>query len=264
MLYYLRLLKTFIRTAFQQEAAFRANFAINVLNTALNFLVGIAGVTILFSQVETIRGWTFPQTLALLGIYLLINALRGLCISPSLDAMGGMDGDVWQGRFDFTLLKPAHPQFLVSLRHWRVWAIFDLGLSLLVLGKALLELGGELSLPRLVNFLLALTISVTIVYAILLLLTSGVFWYQGVPLNWIFQSVIQMGRYPIGIYPGWLKLTLTWIVPIGFITTVPVAALSGGVSGGMLLGGFILAVALFLAASWFFRLSLRQYASASS
>jgi ABC-2 type transport system permease protein len=231
-----------------------------VLNTVLNFVVGIAGVAILFSQVESIQGWTFPQTLALLGVYLLINTLRGLCISPRLDAMGGMDGDVWQGRFDYTLFKPAHPQFLVSLRHWRVWAVFDLVLSLIVLGKALLELGGQASLLNLVNFLFALTISVMIVYAILLLLTSGVFWYQGVPLNWIFSSMIQMGRYPVGIYPGWLKMMLTWIVPVGFITTVPVAALSGGVSGGMLPGGFMLAVSLFLAASWFFRLSLQRYA----
>jgi ABC-2 type transport system permease protein len=250
--------------AFQQEAAFRANFVINLLNTALNFIVGIAGVAILFSQVETIQGWTFSQTLALLGIYLLVGALRDLCIGPSLDTLGGMDGDVWQGRFDFTLLKPVHTQFLVSVRHWRLWAVFDLILSLFILGKALVELGGQLSLFNLAAFLLALMVSVTIVYAILLLLVSGVFWYQGVPLIWIFGTVIQMGRYPVGIYPGWLKTMLTWIVPVGFITTVPVEALTGQASATILIGGIVLAVSLLLAASSFFRLSLRHYTSASS
>jgi ABC-2 type transport system permease protein len=260
----MRLLNVFIRAAFQQEAAFRTNFAVNLLNTALNVIIGVAGVMVLYSQVDAIQGWTFPQTLALVGVYLFIGALRNLCFGPSLDALGGMDGDIWQGRFDFTLLKPASTQFLVSCRHWRVWAIFDLGLSFMILGKALLELRMSLSLLQVGMFLVTLLMSITIVYALLLVLATAVFWYQGVPLIWIFSSVIQMGRYPIGIYPGWIRLVLTWIVPVGFITTVPVEALSGRLGVPTLLGGIGLTVGLFLLASYFFQTSLRRYASASS
>jgi ABC-2 type transport system permease protein len=175
-----------------------------------------------------------------------------------------MDGEIWDGRFDFTLLKPVHTQVLVSVRSWRPWACVDLGLSLVVLSIALVQLGAQLSLPNLAAFLVALTISVTIVYSISLLLTSGVFWYQGVPMIWIFDSLIQMGRYPVGIYPGWLKLVLTWIVPIGFITSVPAQTLTGQVSPVVLLGGGTLAAGLLVVASIFFRASLQRYSSASS
>ena len=61
----------------------------------------------LFSQVSTLNGWTFASTLALLGVYLTINALRGWFIGPSLELLAGMEGDVWSGRFDFTLLRPS-------------------------------------------------------------------------------------------------------------------------------------------------------------
>jgi len=264
MLHYLRLIKLFIQTAVQQEMASRANFLINLLNTALNLIAGIAGIAILFSQVETIQGWTFSQALALLGTYLLVSALQNVCIGPSMDSLGGLYGDVLSGRFDFTLLKPVHTQFLVSFRNWRPWAFSDLILSLVVLGVALVKLGEQLSLLSVVTFVVALGVSITIVYAILLLLASGIFWYQGVPLLWIFGYLMQMGRYPVEIYPGWLRLVLTWIVPIGFITTVPAGALAGQVPTATLLSGIALAVGLLVLASVLFRGSLRRYVGASS
>jgi ABC-2 type transport system permease protein len=264
MSHYLRLVKLFVQTAMQREMAFSANFFINLLNTVLNLVAGISGVAILFDQVETIQGWTFPQALALLGVYLLISALQSVCIGPSLEALGGLYGEVLSGRFDFTLLKPVHIQFLVSFRDWRPWAFGDLTLSLGVLGIALAELGEQLSVLNLVTFLIALTVSMTIVYAILLLLASAIFWYQGVPLLWIFDYLMQMGRYPVGIYPGWLRSVLTWVVPIGFITTVPVEALIGQGSAVTLMSGAALALSLLVLASVFFRASLRRYVGASS
>ena len=263
MLYYVRLIRAFIRTSIQQDVAFRTDFFINLLNTILNLATGVAGLAILFSQVETIRGWTFSQTLALLGVYLLINALRGVFIGPSMNAIGGLGGDIWTGRFDFVMLKPVKTQFLVSFRNWRLWALVDVALSLIVLGTALIRLGEAFSLVRLGFFLIAMVISVTIVYAILLLLASGSFWYQGVPLIWIFNNLIQMGRYPVELYPGQLKFILTWIVPIGFITTVPAKAVTGQVSPVVLLSGIALSIGLLVIASLSFEASLRRYSSAS-
>jgi ABC-2 type transport system permease protein len=68
----------------------------------------------------------------------------------------------------------------------------------------------------------------------------------------------------VGIYPGWLRLLLTWIVPVGFITTVPAEALAGQASPASLLAGAVLAVGLVTAASLLLRVSLRRYSSASS
>lgn len=264
MIRYLRLLWLFIATSFQEEAAFRVNFAVNLMTTLLNLATGILGLLILFNQVETIQGWTFPQTLALLGVYLLVTALRDLVIGPSLSALGGIDGETWTGRFDYTLLKPVPIQFLVSARKWRIWSFVDLTLSLVVLGIALVQLGQKVTPIRVGLFLFTLFVAITILYAILLILASASFWGHGVPLDFVFNSFIQMGRYPVGIYPDWLRLVLTWIIPVGFITTVPVQSLTGDLSLPILLGGAGLATGLVLLASRFFRTSLRRYASASS
>ena len=82
--------------------------------------------------------------------------------------------------------------------------------------------------------------------------------------TWVFDGIFQMARYPVGIYPGWLRLVLTWVVPVGVITTVPAQALSGALSPDTLAGAVALAVAFSAGASALFRFGLRRYASASS
>jgi ABC-2 type transport system permease protein len=264
MLRYLKLLRRFISVAFQNLLAYRANFWISLLHSLLNFGTGVLAVVVLFSQVERVRGWSRASTLALLGVYLTLNALRRLFIGPSLEALAGMDGEIWTGAFDFTLLRPVDVQFLASVRHWRPLALVDLALGLGVVVASAWQMGATLTPGRVASFLLALTAGLTLLYAILLAFSALVFWSPGFLFTWLFNALFQMARYPVGIYPGWLRLVLTWIVPVGVMTTVPAQALSGTLPPGTLLGGVALALAFAVGASVLFRVGLRRYASASS
>jgi len=264
MRYYLRLIWMYLRVSIQEETNSRMNFVVNIVNTILTLATGILGILILFRVVSTIQGWTFPATLVLLGIYQLITALQNLIIQPSMNSLGGIGGDAWTGRFDYTLLIPVPAQFLVSFQKWRLWSFIDVTLSFIVLGIGISMLGSALTALQIVLFILNLMIALSIVYSIFLLLTSGSLWQQGIPLVWIFTSCMQLGRYPVGIYPGMLRLILTWIVPVAFITTVPVQVLIGQTSPLILLAGGGIAILLFLLASFFFRLSLRHYTGTSN
>jgi ABC-2 type transport system permease protein len=263
-MHYLRLIGQFARASAQDELAYRANFLISLLHSLLNLGTGVLGIVVLFEQVETILGWDLPSALALLGVYLTVSALRGLFIGPSLEALAGMDGEVWTGQLDFTLLRPVDVQFLASFRHWRPFALIDLILGLGVLGTALVQLGQMLTLARMAVFVVALTAGVTILYALLLAFAGLVFWSPGFLFTWIFDSFFQMARYPVGLYPGWLRLVLTWVVPVGVMTTVPAQALTGSLSAGTLTGVVALALALLVGASAVFRFGLRRYASVPS
>ena len=263
-MHYLRLVRRFAEASAQNELAYRANFWISLLHALLNLGTGVLGVVVLFSQVETIQGWDLPSTMALLGTYLTISALRELFIGPSLDALAGMGGEIWTGRFDFTLLRPVDVQFLASFRHWRPLALIDLALGLGVLGMAAIQLGQSLTLAHLATFLVAMVAGMTILYAILLAFTGLVFWSPGFLFTWVFNGIFQMARYPVGLYPRWLRLVLTWVVPVGVMTTIPAQALTGSLPAGTLAGSLALAAVLFIGASALFRSGLRRYASASS
>ncbi len=261
---YLRLIGQFMRASAQQDLAYRTNFFISLLHSLLNLGVGVAGVMVLFGQVEAINGWDFRATLALLGVYLVMTSLRGLFLGPSLDALAGMDGEVWSGRLDFTLLRPVDTQFLASFRQWRLFTLTDLLLAFGVLAAALAQPGNTLTAGRVAAFAVALAAGLVILYALLLAFTALIFWSPGFLFTWLFDGIFQMARYPVGIYPGWLRLVLTWIVPVGLMTTVPAQALAGDLAPATLLGSVALAAALLVAASLLFRVGLRRYASASS
>jgi ABC-2 type transport system permease protein len=259
-----RLIAAFMKASFQEEAAYRSNFFISLLTSMLNLATGVLGIYVVFGQVDSIQGWDLPSTMALLGVYLTVSALRGLFIGPSLEALSGMDGEVWTGAFDFSILRPVNIQFLASLRKWRWFAIIDLLLGIGVLILAVIKLGVSPSLWQFFSFLLTLLSGTIILYAILLTFAALIFWSPGVLFTWVFDGIFQMGRYPLGMYPGWLRMVLTWIVPVGVITTVPAQALTGSLAAAGLATSLILSLLLFVISSALFRFGLKRYASASS
>ncbi|MFN2292454.1 MAG: ABC transporter permease [Anaerolineae bacterium] len=263
-LFHLRLVGQFARASAQNELAYRANFWISLLHSLLGLLTGVLGLVVVFGQVEDIRGWDLPSTLVLLGVYQILAALRGLFIGPSLEALAGMDGEIWTGNFDFTLLRPVDAQFLVSVRHWRPFALIDLVLGLGILATAIYKLAAALTFLRLGTFLLACTSAVIILYALQLAFSALTLWNPGFLFTWVLDGLFQMARYPVGLYPSWLRMVLTWLVPVGIMTTIPAQALTGALPAATLIASLMAALVLLLVASALFRLGLRRYASASS
>ena len=262
--YHARLVRVFLSVSIQTAAAYRVNFATHLAHALLNFAAGLLGLTVVFYQAQTLNGWTYEASLAVLGVYLTVSALRSLFISPSLDALAGMDGEVWQGTLDFTLLRPVDTQFLASVRHWQPFALLDLLLGVGVLGAAATQLGSALSLAGWLSFLLALAAGTLTLYALLLAFTGLVFWSPGFLFTWVFDGLFQMARYPVGFYPGALRLLLTWVLPLGLITTIPAQALRAELAPGGLAASLAGAILLTYGASMLFRAGLRRYASASS
>ncbi len=263
-MFYIKLILAFFKTSTQSELAYGSNFFIRLLNSFLNLLTGVLSLVVIFNQVETLQGWDMPSALALLGIYLLLGALRELFIGPSLESVTGMDGEIWTGTFDFTLLRPVDKQFLLSFRHWRIFALFDLLLALVVLGAAMGLLGSDLSFGAVLSFILMLLAGLVLLYAALLAFSALVFWNSGFLFTWIINDLFQLARYPVSLYPNWLRLILTWIIPVGLMTTIPAQALIGTLSPWMTALTLLFSLSSLFAASILLQHGLRKYTSASS
>jgi ABC-2 type transport system permease protein len=74
----------------------------------------------------------------------------------------------------------------------------------------------------------------------------------------------EAGRWPVSLYPPWLRFILSFIVPIAFVTTVPVEALTGRLTPQTLLLGMMLAAVLLVLSRLFWKIGLRQYSGASA
>ncbi len=261
----LRVIGSFARASAQQEMAYRANFGISVLHSLIGLATGLLALDILFGQVPVINGWDQPAMLALLGTFLTLNAVRALVIGPSLDSLAGLDGAIWRGTFDFVLLRPIATQLIASFQVWRPLALFDLCLGVGVLGYAANQMAvGVTAVTHSLAFLITLGAAVTILYSLLLALSSLLFWSPGFLFTWLFDALFQMARYPVGLYPSWLRFILTWVAPVGLMTTVPAQALRGMAGGTAVFGSVCLALVLLVGASWLFRAGVQRYESASS
>ena len=74
----------------------------------------------------------------------------------------------------------------------------------------------------------------------------------------------QSGRWPVTIYPGWLRIGLTFLVPIAFAVTVPAEALTSRLTVETLVLALAFAVVLCSVTRWFWRTGLRHYSGASA
>jgi ABC-2 type transport system permease protein len=111
----------------------------------------------------------------------------------------------------------------------------------------------------------ALLCGSAIVYSFWLILATMAFWFIRIEnILMIFWSMYTAGRWPVGIYPGWLRWTLTLIVPVAFAVTVPAQAISGRLEPETLLGGISLAIALLTLSRWFWKQGLKHYSGASA
>ncbi len=258
----LRLAWIFFRLGALNELEYRANFFVQLFQALLSIGTALAALSIVFSHTTALAGWREDQLVALLGIYFLVGGMINLVIQPSMERL--ME-DVRLGTLDFTLTKPEDSQLLVSLKQIEIWKLVDVLAGAAVLLVALVRLGAGLGLRQAAGFGVALLAGGVIVYSFWLVLATCAFWFVRVQnILVIFQSMYSAGRWPVSIYPPWLRGTLTFLVPVAFATTVPAEALAGRLSGQTLLGAAALAVFLFAFARWFWRRGIRHYSGASA
>ena len=80
----------------------------------------------------------------------------------------------------------------------------------------------------------------------------------------LFDGMYQAGRWPVSVYPGWLRTGFTFLVPLAFAITVPAEALTGRATGWSLLGAAAFTAVLFALTRLLWRLGLRHYSGASA
>jgi ABC-2 type transport system permease protein len=133
------------------------------------------------------------------------------------------------------------------------------------LTTALIRLGDKVGTGQAASFALLLSVGVVIIYSFWVILATLSFWFVRVEnILVIFQSMYEAGRWPISLYPGWLRFALTFIIPVAFATTVPAQALTGRLTGDTLVGALIAAFVLLIFSRLFWRIGLRRYSGASA
>jgi ABC-2 type transport system permease protein len=259
---WLRLFLVFARIGALNELAYRANFFVQAFESLIAVATVLGAVGVVFSQTSSLGGWEAWELVALIGVYFIVLGMINLVLAPSITRF--ME-DVQQGTLDFTLTKPEDAQVLVSVSQIHVWKVIDVLAGVVLLVVATNRLGERIGLLAAGAFVLALLAGGAIVYSLWILLATLTFWFIRIEnILMIFWSMYMAGRWPVVIYPGWLRAVLTVVVPIAFAVTVPAEAISGRLTGWTLLSALALAVAMLALSRWFWTYGLRHYSGASA
>jgi ABC-2 type transport system permease protein len=259
---YLRLFVVFFRVSLASELAYRVNFFVQLFQSLLSLGISLVGLAVIFSYTDTLGGWRPDEILALVGVYFLVGGMISLIIQPGMEEL--IDS-VRHGTLDFALTKPEDAQFIISIQRVEIWSLIDIMMGLGVLVFALVRMGERVGGWEAGIFILMLLAGGVIIYSFWLILAALSFWFVRVEnILTVFQSMFEAGRWPISLYPGWLRYGLTFVVPVAFAVTVPAEALTGRLNWETLLIAVALAVALFIVSRLFWRAGLRHYSGASA
>jgi len=257
-----KLIWLFFRIGAMNELQYRVNFFIQLFQSLVALGTGLIGLAVVFSHTTTLAGWSRSELLVVMGVYTLMGGLINVTIQPNMQQLLN---DVQQGTLDYILTRPADAQLQVSVRQVHIWSATDILLGMGVLFVAFFQLQSTLGILQAITFAALLLLGGLMIYSFWLIMTTGVFWVIRMEnILELFQGVYQAGRWPTTIYPNWLQVGLTFLVPVAFAVTVPAEALTGRLTIATLLEALVLTIALLLFARWFWKLGLRYYSGASA
>jgi ABC-2 type transport system permease protein len=257
-----RLVGTYLRLGALNELQYRANFFVAVFQAGLAVAVGLAVLALVYSHTPSLNGWSHSELMIVLGVQILLGGVIHAVIQPNMQQV--MD-EVRDGKLDFALTKPEDAQVIVSFRSLRLWQFTEVVSGASVIGVGVARLEGSVGPEHALAFLLLLLVGALLIYCFWLVLATGAFWLVNTWfLSEMFEGIYQVGRWPIGIYPGWLRYSMTYLVPIGFAVTVPAQAVTHRLHWQTMLVAFGFAAVLAVFTRWFWRVGLRRYSGASA
>lgn len=212
--FYVRMYGAFIRSRLEYRADLLVSVGTSLLAQASAFSLYLA----VFSQDNTtLRGASGPEVLLLFGFVAAVLGVTELLFN----GIWSLPEYVLSGRLDRILVSPAHSLLYLLFSRPELHGIGNL----LVGGLMLLGSSQVLAFSLADQLLLVwwVVCGAGCYTAILIFLGALSFVIVG-PFGDHLQVVVQLFqacRYPLRIYPAWLKFALLFLLPLGLIARLP-------------------------------------------
>jgi len=258
----LKLLSSFLKVNIQMSLAYRADTIVNILLNLMWLGWELLSLNIIFSNTTTLGGWGLGELIALLGVFRLVNTMMIALIWPNTEKF---NQSIRDGSMDYTILQPINSMFLVTFSRITVWRIWDLVLAFVLIIVGVNMTGDTVTALHILTFILLAFSGMIVIYSLWIVLIALTFWFTKFDNNvTILQALMDSGRYPVTVYPAWLRIIVTFIIPIAVATTIPLQALRGELTINQIFLFFAIGVACFWIATRVWKAGLRRYSGASS
>lgn len=244
---YFKLYIKFLQQYIKSIMAYRADFILGLVGFILVQSVGVIFISLIFTAIPNLSGWSFYE---ILFIYGFAQIPRGIdhVFTDQLWIFSWKT--IAQGEFDRYLVRPLNPLFQVIVEKFQPDGFGEIVIGTMLLIISWSRLAIEVTFEKII-VLIFLIICATLIYtAIKLAVTSITFWVKFAQ-SYMFM-VYQLStfvKYPIDIYPNWIKTILTFVIPFAFTGYYPGAYLlgRGSLFQGVIMTFMISIISIFIA-----------------
>ena len=255
-----RTLQRFWTTSLASEMEYRINFIVSTLYSLGQLAGTLLTVNVLYSKGYKFAGWTNEQAYLVVALFTLLDGISTSALSPNLSRIVG---HVQRGTLDFVLLKPMDEQVQLSTRNLTPW-----GFPNILFAIGLIAYAGPripLAWPAYPLGAVSIILSIVILYSLWYMVATTTIWFTKVwNATEVLRAFIETGKYPMSAYHLFVRLFLTFILPVAFLTTVPAELMRGTRGPEFLLVEAGIAALLLLLGRAFWKWAMRYYTSASS
>jgi ABC-2 type transport system permease protein len=245
---------------------YRTSFVLFTISQFLSELLGIVATLVLFSNVDTLAGWSLAEVAFLYGTSSLSFALGDVFISE----VEFVSIHIRRGSFDGFLLRPVGPMLLLCCQEFAFRRTGKIVQAVLILAIALAGIDVDWDLWRVAMVVQMVLVGFVIFGGIWVIASSVAFWV--VEMREVANAFTYGGRfltnYPFEVFGGWLRRLAT-IVPLAFVSYQPALWVLGrsdphGSPAWFRFAGPLVAAAVVLVARASWRSGIRHYRSTGS
>lgn len=259
----LRLILLLIRFKFTRMMAFRLSFFGAFLADGVLFLVQLLTFETLYSQVDSIGGWSRGQMILFVGTFSMINALNMVIY---FFGIVDLPGKIQRGDLDSYLTKPMNPLLRLTFENVNPGSLPLVVLSLLIVCYGVRVEGIQVSFGLGLGYAALVLLMTLLWYDMELILRTIPFLVISAGgIMRLEEEMLQLNfRVPGVLYKGAFKLIFYFLLPYGILSTVPTQFITQSIRGAGLWAAVATAVFFTWFALWFWRFGLKRYQSASS
>ena len=222
---YCRLLSRFFILSLRNLSEFRLDFWVSLVHTLVYQAVFLVfWRSIVAATGERLGDWGFAELAVLCAFTLLATAVMQWFVG-----LLRLPGKILEGDLDKYLCKPISPLFAVLAEEVDgLSCVQQLAGGVLILGSLVTYYDLAIEPLNLLASLVLLLLGCCVVTLIQGSIALSSFWLGDVSrVQQLLAVTGEFERYPLTVFSPWVQRLLTWVIPIGLLSTFPVLVFLG-------------------------------------
>lgn len=227
--------KLLIRFSIRSRMQYRFNFWTGSFIAAFIAFMEFALLAVILSRFGTIQGWSIAESAYLYSVLTLSRSIYRTFASD----VHHLEQYLVSGNLDALLLRPLPVLLVLMTQNVSIrFGELLLGFGMLAYSLGSLANQGQIELWSVIPLTLLISLNGALLFFGIALATAATgFWLTRISMlqNLTEDATHTAIRYPLTIFPGWLKGVLTFGLPVAFVNYMPALYIIRGEAGPWML-----------------------------